>query len=577
MAQFNWNDYEEAKTGAAFNWDDHPVEPPIDPRTSPVTPPSPEEGPSQLEAGLRAAAQGSSLGFSDEIAGTAGVLGYKAGQMGAVPIQSTHPEIQQKIDEISAQNDPSLGALYSQGRDQERALNKAAKEAYPKTYLGSEIASSIANPIVQAGTGLKGAMGVGGLMGLGGSRADLTKGDLGGASKDIALSSAGGALGFGVGSALGSLPGVAKVGARKASGVAQYLSNKLASMRTGISEKEIETYANQTDAVNKIIKETGGEMSVGADLLRDKLQRGLRATKDKLNSIISEALESAPKDDTLSIQPILDKLQAEKTKLNPNYDNEAIRQIDEMIGKVTSQGGEDGLTNLQGMQDTKNFLMDQAKAAYYKGGQIFNPAKESQRAAKRANAEALNILNPLSPEIEQANRQLQKLHIVEENLNKNLIAPGKPEGALLAAGSAGVGRNAATLKQLGNLTGQDVLGEAQRLAAARSFANPALLPVHSTGKSLTSALASIGIGHVLGGPVGSVVGGVVASPITLKASINVQNLIGKMISSGNTKVFGKFAPAIEKAAALGPQSLAVAGSILSQNPEFKSLVNNLEK
>lgn len=70
--------------------------------------------PSQLEAGVRGAAQGLSMGFSDELTGL----------------------VESLLSDKS----------YQQARDESRAAYKAAEQAHPITYTGSEIVSGFAVP-----------------------------------------------------------------------------------------------------------------------------------------------------------------------------------------------------------------------------------------------------------------------------------------------------------------------------------------------------------------------------------------------------------------------------------------------
>lgn len=299
--------------------------------------------------------------------------------------------------------------------------------------------------------------------------------------------------------------------------------SKVAEAFTGVPDQQIRTYWNQTKEVNKLIKDSGGDITVAADQVRTKLQDGIRQTRQQLSAKISKALEAAPKEKTISIQPVLEKLNEWKGKLNPNYKSDAISQIDDMILKI-QKANPDGMTNIQGLQEMKMFLQDEGSSAFYKGGQIFTKAREAEIAAKNASTEALNILNPLAPEIRQANGQLSQLHTIEKNLNKNLLAPGKPDAAIIAAGSGSNNRNTAALNRLGKLTGQDPVGEAQKLASAKTFANPPLMPMDTTGKAALRTGAGYAIGKAASTftniPGLEYVAAALTSPTTLKLAIN---------------------------------------------------------
>jgi len=525
--------------------------------------------PSQLESAARSVAQGATLGFEDELAGVGGAIGSRLGGMGVGQVESTHPDVQARVQAL-APPEKSLGELYTQSREEERGLNKAAEEANPWTYGGGSLVGGIANPISKVGSTLKGAAGLGAAYGLGSGKADLTKGELASSGVETGLGALGGAAGYGVGKAIPKL-------ASGAGSVKDYIKNKMGykvgSFLTGIPEKEIQTYATKTDEINKMISDSGGNVSAAADAVREKLQTGLRNTRSKLSGQISQVLNDAPPQKTIDVSPVLNNLQVSKAKLNPNLQSEAVSEIDDLIKKISSEADENGNVNIKSLQDIKNFLMENAKSSYLKDGKIFYTGKQSARAAKDAATSTLKILNPLSPEIEGANRQLQKLHIIEENLNKNLIAPGKPDSALMAVGSGGNQRNINLMNQLGKITGQNPVEEAEKLAAVSRFANPSWTPADTTGKSAFRLGASALIGNAIAGPVGGALAAGTTSPAVVKSGINVANQIGKIMSqAGGSQVFGKFAPIIEAAAKRGPEALAVTGSMLGSDPEFQKLL-----
>lgn len=122
-------------------------------------------GPSQIEAALRGGAQGASLGFSDELTG-AGLSIPTALNPSELAKQNTGNVLQ------------DLLSVYRSKRDEQRAADVAAKEAFPKTYLGGEIVGSGATafvPGLNAINSVKGMTALGGLAGLGSSTADLTR------------------------------------------------------------------------------------------------------------------------------------------------------------------------------------------------------------------------------------------------------------------------------------------------------------------------------------------------------------------------------------------------------------------
>ncbi len=306
-------------------------------------------------------------------------------------------------------------------------------------------------------------------------------------------------------------------------------SKKVSSALTGLSQNDINTYAKATDEVNSLIERSGGDVTEATDLVRSKFQKDLISTRQRFSKQITSALESAPKEATIDATPILDRLQAAKDRLDPVYGSDAIKEIDDIISKVQTKA-EDGALSLVDLFKTKEYLQDQGKSAYFKGGQIFSRGKEAQIAAKQAAGESRKILNSLSPEIAEANNRLSIMHNLEDQLNKNMITPGTPDAALLAAGSGGNPRNAKLLQRMGDITGTDALGEAQKLSAAKAFAKAPLLPADTTGKSLTRMATGIGLGSIKGVP-GMIAGGLLSSPAVTKGIINTANVVGKGVNA----------------------------------------------
>lgn len=154
-----------------------------------------------LESVLRGGAQGLSLGFADELAGAVGAA------RGAL-----------------SGDERDLGDVYRQERDESRAAYRAAEAANPGLYRAGEIGGGVAGAFVPGlgvGKGLAGALragaALGGAAGLGGSEADLTRGDVGGALADTAGGAAFGAIGGAAGHGLGKLAG--RVTERAARGI----------------------------------------------------------------------------------------------------------------------------------------------------------------------------------------------------------------------------------------------------------------------------------------------------------------------------------------------------------------------
>lgn len=328
----------------------------------------------------------------------------------------------------------------------------------------------------------------------------------------------------------------------------KFAGKKAASAFTGETEKVIKTYADKTDEINQMIKDSGGDMTEAADAARAKVSKGIQSFKANLNGKISSALGSAPKEATISTEGIIGQLEKAKNGLNKTFHSDAISEIDDMIAKINaeSQGGK---VNAESLNVIKQGLYDGAAPSYSKGGQIFARGTQAQRAFKSAGAQARKTLNEVAPEIADANNQLSALHSIESNLNKNLITAGKADGALFAAGSGSNNRNAKMLKRLGDISGVDALGAAEDLAAARAFSSPSWMPTGSTGKTVGRMMLGAGTGYLIDGEKGAAIGAGLTSPAMLKVGINVGNALSPGARmAGNVLSAAKNNPAISQAA-----------------------------
>lgn len=292
---------------------------------------------------------------------------------------------------------------------------------------------------------------------------------------------------------------------------------------TGVPKEAIKTYVENLKEINQQAKKYAGDIASASDDVKKGFERQISTKRQEFNAAISKTLNDASPKRNIVIKDVIDTLKKERDKLNPNFKAEDIAQIDEMISKAkeVAQGGKATLSDVFGL---KEHLQELAKGSYKKSGQIFIGGKDSSRAAKIAGAEARRILNKAAPEIAEANNQLSLLHGIEEKLNKNILAQGKSEAALIAAGSS----NNQQRKQLGRLdkvVGGNFVGEAEKLAAQRYFAKPDIVPVDSTGKSFTRTnagriLAGAAFGHLTHLPGGELAGIAASSPAALKGLIN---------------------------------------------------------
>jgi len=328
---------------------------------------------------------------------------------------------------------------------------------------------------------------------------------------------------------------------------------KLLSEGSGIPRQDIETYAKRTAEVNDLIKRSGGNLVEMSDDVRNQIDQGIQSYKKGLNDRISKELGSFPADKILPVEPLINELAKVQGQMNPRLQKGEYDAINELSDKLMAESV-DGKVDPKTMHEIKTWLQEEADTAYRKVGQVFTNSSNYERAAKDAAKQAREMVSVASDmignsEVRTANSALSELHQLQDSINKNLITPGKPEAALMAAGSGGNLRNLEMLKKLGSLTGQDMAGNAQLLSAARQFASPGWIPIDSTGKSATRMAAGLLTGAGLGmsqghTTEGAALGAAATSPMAVKTGINLASSI-----SGSTPDLVKSLPGQIKQAA----------------------------
>lgn len=298
---------------------------------------------------------------------------------------------------------------------------------------------------------------------------------------------------------------------------AKGVTAKVGGSLTGLNKKAVRTYADKTDEVNKMIKESAGDVTDMSDSLRGRLQGGVRQAKDSLGAQVDEAVKKMPTDKNIDVSDILDTFVKYEKRLDPSLEKSKLKHLQDLSDDFMGFA-KDGKMSYQDLHKLKRVMQERAK--YAKDGTIFTNAKEVQDAAKEVAHWARRKLNKASKEYADANLKLSKIHNLEKKMNKNLLAPDKPDASLIAAGLGTNPRNAKHLKSLSELSGMDAIGEAEKLAAAREFSDAKFFPKDTTGKAAARMLGAGSVGYATGGPLGAMLSTVFTSPATLKAAIN---------------------------------------------------------
>ena len=310
---------------------------------------------------------------------------------------------------------------------------------------------------------------------------------------------------------------------------------KLGSALTGVPQQNIKTYIEKAPEIKDLLARHDGNIAAAADDLRTNFQESIRKTVSGLNDEIKAAIKSADPSKKGSVEQIVKVLEQVKSGVNSTLYPGSVDEIDGLIAKIKGLSEPDYFSEImspaakkeamdaisaKAVNEAKRFLQDVGESAYQKNGQVFNYSKQAARAAKSGAAEARKIETSLVPETVGPNKKLSELHNLEDVINPNLIATQKPESALIAAGAGQNPRSVENLKKLGDLTGYDALGEAEKLSAAKVFSNPDLLPMDATGKSFARMAFGTVLGSALGGPWAAPIGLALTSPKALKAAID---------------------------------------------------------
>lgn len=532
--------------------------------------------PSQLEAGLRGAAQGASFGLEDELAGVGGALGSKLGMMGVDKVESTHPEVQAKMDAL-VPPEKSLGDLYRESRDEERVINRAAEEAHPGTYFTGNVAGAVANPLSKVGTSLKGALGLGAAQGLGSSDADLTKGEFKDAAVDTAIGTGAGAVGFGLGKAIPKAASVAGWAGKKALTNLGPTGEAIAARLAGRAQDTARSYPQLAEDMGKTLKGLGektGELDAEA---WKTLSREAEIPKITVTHSLDEALNvlklkgkppKPPGVGDLAIERFERDMPVQKAK------DVLLGDTDKQVSATLSRLKSDikGLPDNLSETDIKTIIKKLDDNINW-DDQSQNKLNEVLEGIRTKFDEALKFRNPAYKKaMEPVAERTGLLKDLKRQFNfRNVPGDGlQPSDATASNIQSSLRENKAVtqgnLEKLKGFTGQDYSDLAKDYQLAKQFdVKP---PNASTKKSFIGGA----LGSLAGGPLGAGAGAVAGGSMDAYGGKVAGKIIDTYLKATNSNAFGKFTPVIERAIKDGPRALAVTSSILSKNPEFRELM-----
>lgn len=413
-------------------------------------PPMPAQESSMLESGLRGAGQGATMGFGDELVGA----------FQAVPEALT--------------TDQKLSELYAKYRDIQRAKNEAAEAAHPWAYGAGQVGGGIATMAIpgvvaskvgglagkaaggiaglsEAAQGsLKGAAALGGVTGLGLSKEDLTsaqgiKGNIG----DIALGTAGGSVGYGIGKGISSLLNRSQIAqkaelqAAKAMGVTPIMESEI-EKSVNLGTKKAEEFGKLDPF--KTVKESGRlileeDLNTG-DPLKDvaKLRQALDTRKEAISPILAdaqkkfndEAIQKTSIEAAKTLDGFTQDIHSSIGKVYKAVDEDGknimaqkvMSEIDPFIGEI-QQAIQDG--NLAQLQELKQGIgtrayQESAVAKLNPGNQgIADMFKKLYGITRRTVENAVENSNGQGKQLGQLNHELELLYSMRDPITDSLI------------------------------------------------------------------------------------------------------------------------------------------------------------
>jgi hypothetical protein len=485
---------------------------------------------------------------------------------------------------------------YRSARDSFTGDAKSAAEAHPDVSIAGNIAGGMANPLFQgAGHSLGKLMGAGAVQGLGMSDADLTQGQAKDALADTALGAAGGALGYGVGNLLPKVFGGAKslgkkaltnLGpsaeaidarfAKKAQDTAMSHPELAEDMGKSLKELSNQIAAHDEAAWNtlsdeKVIPKAYIEKALDDALAKlrikgqtfgaagKKAETALFGLKDDLNRVAGSVEKVGPMEDPKSYFQSSIQTKEPNTNLSEKELKGLIQRLDENI----DWGDQENKTLNTLLEGVRNGFDDTLKTN-----------NSAYRKAMVPVAERTGVLNELKRLFNFRNVPGEGLQPTDSTASKIQSAPNENRAVTQDYLQGKKDDDGNIVNGLKQFTGKDYLDLANDYKLSKEFQVQS--PKASSKKVNIGAAGGAGLGALMGGPTGAAIGGTFGASLGGMADAfggrAAAKIIDTLVKAGDSKAFGKFAPVIEKAAARGPEALAVVGAVLSDNPEFQQIL-----
>lgn len=562
---------------------------------TPAMPPPEETAPtrgvlpgqtSTAEALGRGALSGVTLGFEEEAGAglqtglealrrrletsETGRAALEAAGIGITPTQTT------AMGQVVGPSMEPLADVYRQAREESRALTERAQASAPGAFLAGQVAGGVAQAAALPVSGMGRLAAVGAAQGLGLSEADITKGELAGAARDVTL---GAGLSLAGAKAAQALPGVVRKGLEKA-GLDETLKQAEKKTSQALAKFAAMRFVKATGAIQKDInKETekqilrkgytlGKEGMIPWSGNKEVIERNVQAAQDAAGSAMEDLLSAA---DTKLAQ----------TGGTFDWGRVLMRINKEIRQKLSVTGLRVSGASLKAPvgEYAPSFYDDIAQTAARGGGFLdANKLKAdiaegpfSTMSTRLQNRVAKQVSGILNDEIEtQMQKQIGGRAAAQFKKAKNVYGATK----LAQKG----------LKTAAAREGNQFFGLTETLMAGVPAVTSAMTGATAAG---AGAAGLTGLGVAIGTKLAKERGSAVLGRGAMAMREQVQKIRPAIKTTGvaiekylteKPEVFGRFAQPLLEAATQSPQKLAVTDyTLANQSPEYRTLREKLEK
>lgn len=272
----------------------------------------------------------------------------------------------------------------------------------------------------------------------------------------------------------------AEMGGQVIGKAASKILPRIASSMSGVPEQDVNTLVKNPDEIKGLINETEGKVSGKIDEARGAASNSLKTYKAGLNTQIKQGLSKYGPEKNIDIDPIMKSIDRAKEQVNPKLNPEVIADINSIQKRISDLTDGSGKASVSDINDIRSYLGDLGSGSAPKPtgeGKFFSPKDPGSRAAYYGSGAASDLLKENAPEVGDALSKFGELRGVTKQVTPGLLKEGANDVGFLGAGRGAATRNEDMLKKIDDLTGSDVLGQAQKLSAAKNFGDVKLNPM----------------------------------------------------------------------------------------------------